>query len=468
MALQPAQPQRWDPIEGFRAPLSGDAASKELRWWSVIAIGALALAGIFALLLAISRIPGADTLFPWPVAFYEKSLIIHVVFSFVVWFMACGIIFMLVAAYRLSDGAPRLPNMGRAALAAMVVAFAMLAIPALMDRGEPSLNNYIPAILNPIYYVGLLGVVLASALAAARCCANGMARGGALEPLGATGLATAAISVIAIVAFAVSWNRLGGMPTTPADNEDLFWAGGHILQFLNTAIMIGAWVFLGGRALGAPAIPPRTAIAAVTLTAVLALGGFGLLFVAEPFSVEERELYSAYQFALAPAPTLVGLWIAARLWTHPTIDSEAARTARVTLIVSFVVFFTGGFLGLFVDGADTRTPAHYHGVIGGVNVALMGFLYLFVLPLLNRGLTRWRAARASLWLYGIGQLLHSVGLFVAGGYGAPRKVADTAPGFDDILNWAGHVGIGIGGVIAVVGGVMFIWMTGRRLLQRMP
>lgn len=468
MAFQPAQPQRWDPIAGFRAPLSAEPAMRELRWWSLIAVGALALAGVFALLLAISRIPGADTLFPWPVAFYEKSLIIHVVFSFVVWFMACGIIFMLVAAYRLSDGTPQLPNMGRAALAAMVVAFAMLAIPALMDRGEPSLNNYIPAIIDPVYYVGLLGVAVASAFAAARCFANGVQRSGAMEPMGATGLAVSAITVISIAAFAVSWNRLGGMPSTPADNEDLFWAGGHILQFLNTAIMIGAWVFLGGRALGAPPVPPKVAMAAIALTAILAMGGFGLQFVAEPFSTEERELFSAYQFALAPAPTLVGLWIAIRLLRQPIVDGDAARAARVTLIVSFVVFFTGGFLGLFVDGADTRTPAHYHGVIGGVNVALMGFLYLFVLPLLNRGLTQWRAVRASLWLYGVGQLLHSVGLFIAGGYGAPRKVPDTAPAFEDIVNWTGHVGIGIGGVIAVIGGIMFIWITGRRLLHSGP
>ena len=88
--FEPAQKQRWDPIEGFRPSLSSGVAQRELRNWSLIALGALAIAGVFALLLAISRIPGADKLFPWPVAFYEKSLIIHVVFSFVVWFLAAA------------------------------------------------------------------------------------------------------------------------------------------------------------------------------------------------------------------------------------------------------------------------------------------------------------------------------------------------------------------------------------------
>jgi cytochrome c oxidase subunit I len=150
----------------------------------------------------------------------------------------------------------------------------------------------------------------------------------------------------------------------------------------------------------------------------------------------------------------------------PRPETPVAGTARLALLMSLIVFFAGGVLGIFVDGADTRTPAHYHGVIGGVNVAAMGFMLLFVLPLLERGLSRWKAAKASLWLYGLGQLLHSLGLFIAGGYGAPRKVSDTAPGMDVIGNWIGHLGIGIGGVIAVLGGILFIWITGQRILSR--
>lgn len=464
--LRPAQPQRWDPVEGFRAPLAGTQAQRELRIWSLVAVGALAVAGIFALLLAISRIPGADSLFPWPVAFYEKSLIIHVVFSFVVWFLGCGIIFMQVAAFRLSEGSPLLASMGRTGGGAMLVAFVLLAVPALMDRGQPSLNNYVPAIIDPIYFAGLLFAAFAVVLAAVRAIANTCVRSGPLEPIGAAGVALAVIGLVAVSAFAVAWNRIGGLPENPAGNEDLFWAGGHIMQFFNTTAMIGAWALLGGRALGRPAVPPRGVMAALALMAALAIGGFALMFIEVPFSAEERHLFTLYQYALAPAPIVIGLWAAWALLRQPVADGPTAATARLALGLSIFVFFTGGILGIFVDGTDTRTPAHYHGVIGGVNVSLMAFLLLFVLPLLDRGLSRWKAARASLWLYGLGQVLHSVGLFIAGGYGAPRKVADTAPGIEVIGNWIGHLGIGIGGIIAVIGGIMFIWLTARRLLAR--
>ena len=205
--FRPAQEQRWDPVEGFRPVLSGKSAYRELRGWSIIALGSLAIAGVFALLLAISRIPGADTLFPWPVAFYHKSLIIHVVFSFVVWFLAIGIILMQTAAFRLSEGAPLAATLGKPAIAAMAVAFVLLAAPALMDRGVPSLNNYVPAITDPVYYVGLLLVGFAAVLAAVRALANAMTRSGPLEPIGAAGLACAVIALPVLI--------LGGFTSVP-------------------------------------------------------------------------------------------------------------------------------------------------------------------------------------------------------------------------------------------------------------
>ncbi len=464
--LKPAQEQSWNPIEGFRPALAGTGAQRELRRWLIIALVALAIAGVYALLLAISRIPGADTLFPWPVAFYEKSLIIHVVFSFVVWYLAIAVILMMVGAARMAEGVPKLNSLGASASAAMAIAFLLLAVPALMDRGQPSLNNYVPAIIDPLYYVGLLMVAFAVVLAAVRVLANGASRTGPLEPIGAAGMTCAVVALAAVAAFAVAWNRLGVMPQIAAENEDLFWAGGHILQFLNTTVMIAGWVLLGGRAMDEPPVTPRLVMAALGINALLALGGFALMFVETPFSAEERVLFTHYQYALAPVPIVIGLIIGANVLRTARPDGEAGRTARLALLLSLAVFFAGGVLGIFVDGTDTRTPAHYHGVIGGVNVAAMGLVILFVLPLLERGLARWRAIRAGFWLYGLGQLLHSLGLFIAGGYGAPRKVSDTAPNMDVIGNWIGHVGIGIGGVIAVIGGIMFIWIAGRRALAR--
>lgn len=462
--LRPASPQQWDAVEGFRQSLSAPRDLKETRTLALIAVGSLAIAGIFAFLLVLGRVIHADALFDWLAQSFDKFLIIHVNFSFLVWFLAGAMLFMQIGALRRSDGAPMLGGLGRAGTAAALAGCAILAASAFTD-GLASKNNYIPAVIDPVFYLSLLAFAFAAATAAVRILANAASGTGALEPVGATGVASAVIVIAALFAFAVSWQRGGGVPSTPAANEDVFWAGGHILQFLNTAIMIGAWSIMGGRALGRPAVQPRIVMAALGLCALLAVGGCTLLFVAEPLSGDERYLFTQYQYALAPAPTLIGLLLAIALLRDRIGGTPVARLARTVLWTSLVVFFTGGILGIFVDGADTRTPAHYHGVIGGVNVALMGLILLFVLPLLERGLTRFRAASVAVVLYGAGQFLHSLGLFIAGGYGAPRKVAGAAD-LETIGNWIGHAGIGIGGAIAVIGGILFIWIAGRRLLAR--
>ena len=68
--------------------------------------------------------------------------------------------------------------------------------------------------------------------------------------------------------------------------------------------------------------------------------------------------------------------------------------------------------------------------------------------------------------YATGQVLHSLGLFIAGGYGAQRKTVGDAEILETLGAQVGLYGMGIGAVIAVAGGVMFIWITGRALLRR--
>ena len=91
-----------------------DAGRTELRYWAFLAIGALAVAGLFVLMLATSRIPGAETVIPWPAGFFGKGLIIHVIFSLIVWFLGVFALLSSMAAYDLGGGAPRFRGLGSA------------------------------------------------------------------------------------------------------------------------------------------------------------------------------------------------------------------------------------------------------------------------------------------------------------------------------------------------------------------
>ena len=61
---------------------------RQLWQWSALAVVSLAIAGVFAGLLVLSRAPGTSESVPWPEDFFQKGLIVHVSLSFVVWFLA--------------------------------------------------------------------------------------------------------------------------------------------------------------------------------------------------------------------------------------------------------------------------------------------------------------------------------------------------------------------------------------------
>jgi hypothetical protein len=427
-------------------------ARRELWLWAALAVAALAIAGVFALLLALSRIPGIETVFAWPVDFFHKGLVIHVVFSFVFWFLAVFAALASLASWDVVFERPRHAGLGAAAGAGMAVAAPLLFVPALLDRGAATLNNYVPVIVDPLYYFGLVLLFAAAAAVAVRLLANLRLEDAVAHPAIAA-VATAAVALaVALCCLIIAGGLSIGSEVGHAFNEDLFWGAGHGLQFTNTALVIGAWVLLA-RAAPDARRPCRTvllAALAILLLAVLALPWFYAVF--PPFGAEQNQAFTTMQYAFAPASLLAAGAVLAALprpfsWREPAV---------LCLMLSLLLFAVGGLLGFFVDGADTRTPAHYHGVIAAVTLAFMGLFYTFFLPRLGRAPVAAAWQRIQLHLFAWGQLLACVGLFVAGGHGAPRKVAGEAQGLEGIVPIVGLAMNGLGGLIAVVGGIVFV------------
>ncbi len=448
--------------------LSSPESRRELRRWLALAVGSLAIAGIFALLLATSRVPGIEKVFPWPVGFFQKGLVIHVVFSFVVWFLAVFGGLLHLAAYRLSDGAPRANALGIIASALCTVAPLFLISAALMDRGEATLNNYIPTIIDPLYYTGLALLGGGIGLSALRLLVNIRGRAAPIDTLSFCVCVAAVIYLVALVCFGLALYALLGETPSHQFNEDLFWGGGHVLQFLNATILLSAWYVLSRAAFGAAA-PAASLIYRIAVVLLLAsiLPSILITFMYAADDGRYRDLFTAFQFGMGPPVSLVVIAIVIGLVGYCR-DSRLPwkSPAFLCLFLSMSVFLLGGFLGFFVDGADTRTPAHYHGVIAGINLSMMGLFYVFFLPLLGRHVKYGKALFTQVVMFAGGQSLAAVGLFLAGGYGVPRKTAGAEQGLSDIGAMIGMYMNGVGALIAVIGGVMFIFTVAAALLRK--
>ena len=470
-------------MERLTPALDDYSVRKGLYQWVLFGIAAIGIAGAFALLLAFSRIPGIQDIFPWPLDFFKKGLVVHVVFSFVVFFLAVFAAVAHITAARLGNGQPKFPTFGYIAYRLTIVAFVFLFVPAWMNRGEPMLNNYIPVITDPLYYMALMALGVAMTFMSLRVILNlsahlkkrdpkehGMGHGMGMDILTLSGVGASVFYLFSFAYVLVAWFQLGspesGMPDHQY-NEELFWAGGHVMQFVNVAITIGAWFAVGAAVMGRAPFNPMVVVACF---GVLALGVFitPIFYILwESFTADWMQAFSdlQYIFAFATLPVaLVAFKAIPNLKKNGFSPWRDPGTLAVTL--SPIVFGMGGIMGLFVDGQDTRTPGHYHAMIAGVTLAFIGLYFSIFLPLIRRQVAQRKLAFATVWLFFIGQGIAAIGLFIAGGHGTQRKVAGAEQGLSSI--WA-KVGMGLnggGGLMAVIGGAFFVWIVATALLKK--
>jgi heme/copper-type cytochrome/quinol oxidase subunit 1 len=126
--------------------------------------------------------------------------------------------------------------------------------------------------------------------------------------------------------------------------------------------------------------------------------------------------------------------------------------------VSALLTLLGVALGAGIRGSNTMIPAHYHASIGGITAAFMTVTYL-MLPAFGFSISSRRLRRVAAWqpaVYGIGQMIFASGFALAGIYGMSRKVYGAEQAGRGLGESIGLGVMGVGGLIAVVGGLLFL------------
>lgn len=426
------------------------------RAWLWLGLLALMGSGLFAVLLVLSRTPVINAWFP-VADFYRLALVVHVDLSALVWFVALAGMLWSV------NGSRRGLIWAWGALALCGVGAALMSIAPFLAPGEAIMANYIPVLDNTIFIAGLLVFATGVALLVARSLITAPKLGVRFDGSGALrfGLnASAVATAVALLAFGWSLVQTPITLSGKAYYEILFWGGGHALQFTWTLLMLTAWLWLASASGARVPLSPRVTL----LMFALALASVFITpyaYLAHDIaSVEHRDLHTwAMRFggSISILPVSLAVTFALIFTSRRVADSAPLRSA---LIASVLLFAAGGLIGVFISGNNVRIPAHYHGSIVGVTLALMGLVY-HLLPQLGYLTVRGRLAVLQPALYGVGQLMHIIGLVWSGGYGVQRKVA----GAEQVLRAPGEVFgmglMGLGGLIAVIGGLLFIGVVMR-------
>ncbi|MDM8557461.1 cbb3-type cytochrome c oxidase subunit I [Candidatus Parabeggiatoa sp. HSG14] len=419
--------------------------------WLLLALASLVMGGLFAILLVLSRAPDFHKIIPW-IDFFHTALIVHVNMTVLVWFLAfAGVFWSLMIT--------RCLFCGWIALLLSIIGTFIITLAPFIGDAFPLMNNYVPVLQTPIFFVGLsifgLGFTVLVLHGLIGSHVNLTGDGASALRFGLfTALLAAFIAIVALF-----WSYIGiSSKTLNAQHyyELLFWGSGHVVQFTHTQLMLVAWLWLATISGAKLSVTPRVAIFLFALgIAPTLLTPFIYLTYEVNFGYHQVAFTWLMQYGGGLAALPLGLIVVLGLIKGNRTTTTSDYAKQSALIFSILLFGVGGIIGFLISGSNVIIPAHYHGSIGAVTIAFMGITYHLMPRLGFRELTgKWVKWQPT--IYGIGQLLHALGLAWSGGHGVQRKTAGTAQGLEGFQQIAGMRVMEIGGLLAIVGGIIFL------------
>ncbi|MEX2486345.1 MAG: cbb3-type cytochrome c oxidase subunit I [Nitriliruptoraceae bacterium] len=481
-------------VTGFRIDL---AAQRHTLANAIAAVGLLALGGTFAILIALQRqgIPISDE---W----WYRLLASHGATMLLFWIIFFEVAALYFGSTVLLNARMLVPRLAWANFAAMIIGVTVAEWAMLSGRATVMFTAYPPLTAHWSYYAGVLLFAVGALVACVIFFANiVVARReqtytGSL-PLVVYGLVAAAvIAVYSLATGAVAYGMLflqsiGVMESVdPATYRLFFWGIGHGAQQINLAAMVAVWYALIGLTVGGrPVNEGLSRFAFLLYVAFIHLGAVHHLLVDPGLGTSHRIMNTSYFLYLAVLASLIHAfsipaaievaqrergfgrgwftWLRRAPWKEPGFSS---------LVLSVVYFgFIAGVTGVLMGTMQLNmiihntlfVVGHFHAtVVSGTTLAFMGISYYLVPLLSRRRLHSVRMARWQPYVFGGGLAILTLGMLFAGQRGVPRRVADleysAAPIGVDLFGAEGMIPsvmalVSVGAVIAVTGGIMYVW-----------
>ncbi len=480
------------PVTGLKVDL---AAERLIIANAVAAVVFLLVGGITALLIALTRWQAIHLL---PADWFYRMLTLHGLAMLIAWIVFFEVAGLYFGGAVLLNARLVQPRLAWLAFVLMIVGAGMAAVVVLMGKADVMFTAYVPLKAHPLFYLGYIlfavGALLAIGLFFATIVmarAEGRLQGSV--PLVVFGLITAAIiatytllsGALALVP-AFFWSLGWQQSYDPGFYRNLFWSFGHPAQQINLAAMVAVWYALAAITTGASPLNEKLSrFAFILYILFINLGSAHHLLTDPGLSFAWKVTNTSYAMYLAvlgsmihafsiPAAVEVALrrqgyrrglleWLRKAPWREPGFSA---------LVISMFVFgWIGGTTGVIIGTEQlnmlahntTRVPGHFHAtVVGGTTLAFMALTYYLIPLIFRRELKLKSWAVWQPYIFGLGMALVSVGFIAAGIQGVARRHWDItfvqAP-FQAPIPGTVHLALavmGIGALIAIVGGAMFI------------
>ncbi len=417
-----------------------------MRAWFLLFILSIGSGGFFALLVALSRTPFLERFFP-PDYFYH-ALVGHVDLALIM-----GLISFLIALWHWvfeEEGGSVEKFFAYGGTLAVFIT-------ALLGLGQPVHNNYVPTIVYPTFFLGLILYLIALLLVSLRFSSYILEAFKSREAHRFFLSLSVLVSLTTVITFLLSIVRIKYMEELYLFFEKLFWLPGHVHQFLNALLLLSSWYLIlkiGGK---------NSEVRLRYVNYLLFLFPVALavtqLLIQDPIS-EEAKLITTTAYAVGIGiPTLVNAFL---------ILSSIFREGGIyfnSLKFSIILYILGALMGYMGVGTDLRVPAHYHTVIASILLSIMILTYHLLKELGYRSGELPKLVRLQPYLYGSGMFFFVMGLFWAGVLGAPRKTPGVGY-IDSPLLLIYMLIMGLGSILSVLGGIIFVLYSLYSVIRR--
>lgn len=427
-----------------------------------LSIFALMFSGLLAFIIVAARIPGLNKIIDDPF-FSRKCLISHVILALIIWLHAfTASLFFLLS----SNNKKNKDFWPKFFILCSYLGVFLIVIAVFIKDTIPILSNYIPVLNN---YMFLTGITLFSlAIIFSYIFSNrfySYIQDNVISKQASFGIKCTAISFMlsifcACLSFFFTKNNLHER----LYYEFIFWGVGHLLQICSQMGMLSVWIILLSEILGKSPISYKWTILIFIFLLCPCIFGLFLPF----FGTSNNWYYMGFtylmKFCIWPAITIFLFVIIPKLFKNKNIFIKSFYSCG--LIFSIFLTLFGYFLGFLICEQNTIIPAHYHAAIGGVTIAFMtGAFWLCDYYAFNikEGVFNRKFIMIQPLIFGIGQFIFVLGFGYAGINGAIRKAFGSEQHISSFSEMIGLISMGIGGVIAIIGGILFLFLFVKKI-----
>lgn len=424
-----------------------DNNKKIQLYWLSLGVISLLIAGLLSIFIVISRAPILQSLIP-VAGLFHKALVIHVDLSVLIWTLS-------FQALILSEFIkPKLQFYSYISLFCSYLGTILISLSFFVPGTEALMNNYIPVLQNLVFFIGLSLFLFSLLMVMFLFCISFNLK--KLKTIyGLAAYSSFLITATSLICFYLTYLNMDKI----LDNIDifsfyefLFWGGGHILQFTYVNLMQLAWILLLNFALNKDKISNNKIIKLCFIINLASVIFIPMIYFTKYIQLENFYINFFTQhmrYFGGIAPSILVILLIKELFNNKVKE----YVPYAFFITSIFLFFIGGLIALFIHTTNATIPAHYHGSIVGISLALMGMLLLKLKEYNVEVDFNNKLIKTQPYIYAAGQFLHIMGLAFSGGYGALRKT----PGSVSNIKAQAWMGImGLGGLIAIIGGIMFV------------